>query len=390
MNRLLVTVSLFAFGCTIFSRTVDPIVPQIAASFDVLPTTAALLVSAYALPYAVVQPVLGALADIFGKARMMVICLVISILATFASAAAVTFGQLVVARVLAGMVSGGVFPSAVAIVGDHFPMSQRQVAIGRVVAAGMLGNLLGASVAGLAGDLWDWRGAFIITGMIAAATLLPVRGFLRDTRDEPRAPLRIATMLANYRAVVANPLAKICFGAVFFNSFFIFGLLPYIATILEAQGETSATIAGVIIAAFGIGAIVYSVTVRQVLVLTGGDRWPMAGGGLVVAVCLMLIPLQPPWPVQAVNFLIMGVAFFMLHGSIQVYVTELAPTARASAMALHSSSFFFGMALGPLFYGYGFGHLGVSWTFAIAAAGIMAVGIWSAATLRHTERPSQT
>jgi predicted MFS family arabinose efflux permease len=198
MSRLLLpTISLIAFGCTIFSRTVDPIVPQIAAGFDVLPSTAALLVTAYALPYAAVQPVLGALADVFGKARLMVVCLVITVAATFVSAAALTFGQLIAARILAGAVSGGVFPAAVAIVGDRFPMAQRQVAIGRVVAAGMLGNLLGASIAGLAGDLWNWRGAFIITGLIALATLIPAPALLRETRDEPRAPPKLSTMLAN-------------------------------------------------------------------------------------------------------------------------------------------------------------------------------------------------
>jgi len=383
MNRLLVTVSLIAFGCTIFSRTVDPIVPQIAASFDVLPTTAALLVSAYALPYAAVQPLLGALADAFGKARLMVWCLAITVLATFASAIALTFPQLIVARVLAGALSGGVFPAAVAIVGDRFPMAQRQVAIGRVVAAGMLGNLLGASIAGLAGDLWSWRGAFIITGIIGAITLLPARQFLRETRDVPSASPTLSTMLANYRAVIANPLAKVCFGAVFLDSLLVFGLFPYTTAILEAQGESSATIAGVIIAAFGLGAIVYSAAVRRLLLLTS-DRGLMVGGGIVTAVCLALIPLHPPWPLQAVNFLIMGVAFFMLHGSIQVYVTELAPAARASAMALHSSSFFLGMAAGPLFYGFGFAHLGMAWTFAVAAVGIAAVGVWAAAALRDS------
>jgi predicted MFS family arabinose efflux permease len=383
-----VTISMIAFGCTLFSRTVDPIVPQIATAFDVLPTTAALLVSAYALPYAVVQPVLGALADVFGKARLMVVCLLIAVMATFASAAVATFAQLVAARVLAGAVSGGVFPAAVAIVGDRFPMAQRQVAIGRVVAAGMLGNLLGATVAGLVGDLWSWRGAFIITGVVAVLTLLPVRQLLHETRDEPRAPPRLSTMLANYRAVIGNPLAKICFGAVFLDSLLIFGLFPYTTTILEAQGETSATIAGVIIAAFGIGAIVYSAVVRRLLMLTS-DRGLMVVGGAVMAACLALIPFHPPWPVQAVNFLIMGVAFFMLHGSIQVYVTELAPAARASAMALHSTSFFLGMAAGPLFYGFGFPHLGMAWTFAIAAVGIAAVGLWAATALRasRTARP---
>jgi predicted MFS family arabinose efflux permease len=371
------------FGCTIFSRTVDPIVPQIAVGLDVLPTTAALLASAYALPYAIVQPILGALADVFGKARLMVVCLAIAAVATFASATAFTFAQLVIARVLVGSVSGGVFPAAVAIVGDRFPMAQRQVAIARVVAAGMLGNLLGASIAGLAADLWSWRGAFIITGAIALMALMPAPVLLHQTRDEPRAPPTLAAMLANYRAVLGNPLAKICFGSVFLDSLFVFGLFPYMTTILQTQGETRATIAGVIIAAFGIGAIVYSAAVRHLLMLTSAPGL-MFGGGVIVALCLLLVPFHPPWPILAINFLIMGVAFFMLHGSIQVYVTELAPTARGSAMALHSSSFFLGMATGPLFFGFGFTHLGMPVTFVLAAIGMVGVGVGAALGLRQS------
>jgi predicted MFS family arabinose efflux permease len=74
----------------------------------------------------------------------------------------------------------------------------------------------------------------------------------------------------------------------------------------------------------------------------------------------------------------------MLHGSIQIYVTELAPAARASAMAMHSSSFFFGQAVGPIAYGLGFAHLGSGLTFAVSAVVIAIVGVWAAAGLKHT------
>jgi predicted MFS family arabinose efflux permease len=382
MSRALLTISLIAFGCTLFTRSVDPVIPQIASSLDVLPTTAALLSTAFALPYAVVQPILGAVADVFGKARLMLLCLAIGVVACFLSAFAFSFPQLVAARMLAGAVSGGVFPAAVAIVGDLVPIAQRQVAISRVVAAGMLGNLLSATIAGVVGDLWDWRGAFIITGLIAAITLAPSRQLLQMHEPERATGPAVTLAMRNFRAIFANPLAKVCFGAVFLDALVIFGLFPYTATILEQQGETSATIAGVIIAGFGVGAIVYSVIVQRLLVLFDA-RALMLVGGVVMAACLMVVPLGPAWPFQIVNFLIMGVAFFLLHGGIQVFVTELAPAARGSAMALHSSSFFFGQAAGPIFYGLGFAHLGMLATFVIAAIVIAGVGAWSAATLRH-------
>ena len=382
MQRLLFSISLVVFGCTLFTRSTDPIIPKIADGFGIAASTAALLSTAYALPYAIVQPILGAAADTLGKSRLMIVCLMISVLAALASAAALTFPMLMATRVFAGAVSGGVFPVGVAIVGDLFPIAQRQVAISRVVAAGMLGNLLGASVSGAVGDLWGWRGAFLVTGLISAATLVPSRSFQRHPELVQKDKPQLSSIRSHYRAIFTNPLAKVCFGVVFFDAMVIFGLFPYIATLLEAQGETSATVAGVIIAGFGVGAIVYSAIVHQLLRLVS-DRWLMAIGGFVMAACLNVIPLQPAWPLETINFLIMGVAFFLLHGGVQVYVTELAPMARGSAMALHSSSFFFGQAMGPIVYGLGFAHLGETRTFAVSAVVIVAASLWAALALRH-------
>ena len=62
------------------------------------------------------------------------------------------------------------------------------------------------------------------------------------------------------------------------------------------------------------------------------------------------------WPVEFVNFVLLGFGFYMLHAVIQIYASELAPTARGSAMALHSFFFFFGQAIGPIVYGAGLCH----------------------------------
>ena len=77
MNRLLNVVGLVTFATSLFTRAVDPVIPQIAESLWVEAATAALLSTAFALPYAVLQPVLGPIADVFGKARVMTICLLL-------------------------------------------------------------------------------------------------------------------------------------------------------------------------------------------------------------------------------------------------------------------------------------------------------------------------
>ncbi len=77
MTRTLNLIAFVVFASALFIRSTDPVIPQIADGLSVEPATAALLSTAFTLPYALVQPVLGALADMFSKARLMLLCLVV-------------------------------------------------------------------------------------------------------------------------------------------------------------------------------------------------------------------------------------------------------------------------------------------------------------------------
>ena len=84
-TRMLTTLWLTVFATSLFFRAVDPIIPQIAADLNEPIGSVALLATAFALPYALMQPILGALADVMGKTRMMFACLVLVTVATFAA-----------------------------------------------------------------------------------------------------------------------------------------------------------------------------------------------------------------------------------------------------------------------------------------------------------------
>src|SRR5882672_9199633 len=126
MTRTLNLLAFVVFASALFTRSTDPVTPQIADGFAVEPATAALLTTAFTLPYALVQPLLGALADMFSKARLMLICLAGVTVATLACGLAPSFHVLAVGRVIAGLSSGGVVPIAFALVGDKIPIAERQ------------------------------------------------------------------------------------------------------------------------------------------------------------------------------------------------------------------------------------------------------------------------
>jgi len=381
MGRVLNLMAFVVFATSLFMRSVDPVIPQIASGLNVAPTTAALLSTGFTLPYALIQPVLGALADMFSKTRLISICMLILGLTTIACGFATNFETLMTLRVLAGITAGGVFPIALAVAGDRVPVAQRQVAIGKLLFAAMSGNLLGALGAGVIGDLIGWRGVFFATGAIdLIALMLAIPGF-RGMNETP-GRFDLSSFIPNYRAVFSNPLAKYCFGAVFLEAIFLFGVFPYMAVLLRSEGVTSASIAGVVIAGFGVGGLIYTIMVSRLL-NTFGERRLMAAGGMLMAFGLVVIALRMPWPVEFANFVLLGFSFYFLHGCLQVYVTELAPGARASATAGHSFFFFIGQALGPVVYGLGLSSgIGIIPVLLLGAVVLTATG-WICALRLH-------
>ena len=77
----------------------------------------------------------------------------------------------------------------------------------------------------------------------------------------------------------------------------------------------------------------------------------------------------------------MGWGFYCLHGSLQVFSSDLAPEARASALSLHAFCFFMGQAVGPIIYGFALSHAGKLPTLILSATAILVLGLIAARLL---------
>src|SRR4051794_12785914 len=139
---LIARLSLIGFVTALASRATDPIIPPIAHDIQVDPNSVALLTTAFALPFALSQPVLGPMGDMIGKVRVMIACLAVTIAAMLVCGLATNFSTIFAARIIAGAAAGGIFPVGMAVIGDLVPVKERQIAIGRWLAAVITGNLL--------------------------------------------------------------------------------------------------------------------------------------------------------------------------------------------------------------------------------------------------------
>lgn len=374
VRPLLDNIAFAAFAASLSTRALDPVLPIVADEFAIKIATAASIAASYMLSFGAVQPLIGPMADLVGKARLMVGCLALLAVTNILSAFANSFFLLLAARILAGVASGGVVPVALSFASDLVAPEQRQIAIGRIMAGVMIGTFLGASITGLIGDLQGWRGALAvlgILGLLASATVavgLGSKAFMQP----PKANL--SAVKRSYRMIFANPNARVCYSAVFVEGCCIFGLFPFIASFMFDRGQTSSSTAGVVIAGFALGGLIYTATISRVLPRLGARGAMITGAGLA-GFPLMATALGSAWKLQFAILLLMGWGFSLLHGCLQVFASDLSVDTRAVAMSFHVFFYSMGQTIGPIIYGCGLDHLGKMPTLFVAGGIMAALGL---------------
>ncbi|GHE52202.1 MFS transporter [Camelimonas fluminis] len=383
LARLQVWLAVSCFTASLFVRAVDPLVPVIARDLNVPAGQVALLGSAFAFPFGLMQLVWGPVGDRFGRSGVIRICMVIISLGGVASALWPAWDWQFAMRVVCGVASAGIFPATIALIGDRVALEQRQAVLARMLGATISGGLAGAIGAGFLVEWLSWRGVFLLYGVVCAITTVAVMRVLPRGARSATAPAH--GVLHGFREVLRNRRAWVCFSAVFCEGVFIFGLMPFVAVLLAARGENSPAIAGLVIAAFPLGGIIYSASAGRLMDLLGSQGL-MGMGGVAAAAALLATAAGLPWQGDFAAFMVLGFGFYSLHNSLQVQATELAPAFRGSAVALHGSSFMTGQAVGPIWWGAALHLAGPALALGFGAGVIAIVGLLCGYLLKITDK----
>ncbi len=338
------------------ARVIDPLLPVIADRFGTSIAAAGLTVSAYTLPYGLFQLVYGPLGDRVGKLRVMAVAILCFALGTAACAAAGTLPVLVILRFATGVAAAALIPLTLAHIGDTVPYAGRQAALGQYLSALAMGQILGASLGASVADFLSWRVIFLVYGLAALVMGLI---FSRSVRRQPRVvsmaraarqPLTLSSLTSPYRAVVRERAAKVVLATVLLEGLCFFGGFVYVGAALRDRFNLAYAAIGVILACFGLGGLVYSRLVGRLLPRFG-ERGLVRLGGSVVTVAYVAVAVSPDWRLLPPLVFLAGIGFYMFHSTLQTKATELAPTARGTAVALFAFCLFLGQSTGAVLFG---------------------------------------
>jgi MFS transporter, DHA1 family, inner membrane transport protein len=378
---LILVLCFAAFAGSISYRSFDPVITMVAGDFGISVRQAALLISAYGLPYAAMQPVLGPVGDAYSKARLIKICLAVTTVSTAIASVAPNYATLMVSRVIAGIVAGGIFPVGLALIGDRTMLAERQVAASRFLVASIFGQMFGATVSGVIAAYLGWRAVFAVVTAISVVVCAIVVRYLDGKSDTTRR-ITLAGAVEGYRAVLANRSSHVVLAAVFGEGMFFFCVFPFVGAMLIERGAGGPIAAGVALAGFAVGGVIYGSVVRFMISALG--QWNMMRAGGVMAGLSYLAIAVPMGPIGVAScFMVAGFGFYMLHNTLQTQATELAPRARGSTFALFSAAMFLGQGIGPVFAGMISKILGFNELFLLVGTLVAVLGIVAAQLLKR-------
>jgi MFS family permease len=140
------------------------VIPQLKAEFGIDDAAIGALLSVFVLVNGLVTVPAGYLADRWHRTRTIGHTVVAWSAITMLTAAAQTFGQLLLGRAVLGFGQGITEPSANALISDYYPTSQRATAFSLQQIMGIIGFGVGIALGGAIGSTWGWHWAFVVVG----------------------------------------------------------------------------------------------------------------------------------------------------------------------------------------------------------------------------------
>jgi predicted MFS family arabinose efflux permease len=368
---------LAGFASMASMRLCDPMLVVLGQEFQVTTGEASRVVSAFAVAYGVLQLFYGLLGDRFGKLRVIALavlaCAVFSAITSMSS----DLTLLVVMRAFMGAAAAGIIPLSMAWIGDQVAYDRRQETLAKLMGYTVSGMMVGLWFGGFAAEHLGWRMAFgVVSALFAVAAFM----LWRKLRSMPQA--QTAQEVSSFAAYFSNTFHMLRVARVrqvltvtAIEGALVFGAMAFIPTHLHQQFDMSVVFAGSVMMLYGVGGLVYSQLARRWLGWLGGERGLVRTGASSIVLGLLVLAWAHAPVLGMLGCLATGFGFYMLHNTLQVQATQMAPASRGTAVTLFACLLFFGQSSGVLAMAFSVDRGWLPYALSASAAGVAVLGL---------------
>lgn len=334
-----------------------PVMPKMMAVMRLTLFQVGLVITMFSIPAGIVIPLAGALSDRIGRRVIMGPSLILYGLGGLAAGFSAwlfphPYPWILGSRILQGVGAGGTYQLAMAVAGDMFQSRKRASAVGTLEAANGLGKVV-SPIAGSVLALAIWFLPFFAYGILS----FPIAALVWFIIQEPASKKSQGGVARYWKGITStfahkggSILTTFLGGAVVL--FVLFGVLSYLADILEKGFRYGEITRGMLIAIPVLASAITSYvsgTVLQKKIASWARRIVVFGLGLIAA-ALVLEPLfitrNVFWALTILIF--QGIGTGSVLPSINTMVISATNSQeRGVVTSLYGSVRFFGVAMGP-------------------------------------------
>lgn len=309
-----------------------PVLPFIRDEFGLDYTRAALVISAFSIPYGFAQLPAGWLADRFGARRLILLGISGVSLAGLAVGLSTHYVALLVALAVMGALGGGYHPSAPPLIAAVTEPSRRGRALGVHMIGGSASYFLAPLAAAALAGVWGWRMTFIalaIPSIVYGVVFYAVMGRMeREAASRPAMPARAALAgdaRVDWGRTVAFLVLTSVSAAVVLS---VLSFMPLYLVDVFSYAEHNAALSIAVYYSTGLWAAVAGGYLSDRV----GSVKVVVGFALLTAPVLAALSFVGSGAVVFALLFVLGAAMYVRAPAAEAYLVERIPASRRSSV----------------------------------------------------------
>lgn len=343
LDRALAAVMLAGICTFLNVYCTQPLLPYLSEVFRASEIEVSLTVSATIFAVALVAPFIGLVAERRGRKKVIVPSLFLLTIPTLLAATASNLHTLILWRFAQGLFVPGIIAVMLAYINEEWAGRGIGQAMAYYVTGTVIGGFLGRFLSGVIATHWNWRGTFIVLGVLNLIGAILVRAWLPLAKNFVRVE-HISHAFSDARRHLANPrlLANFANGGTFL--FALVGCFTYTNFYLaDAPFRLNSAQLGSIFFVYLLGVIITPLSGRFL------DRYGFRRTSVLYTAMMiggLLLTLIPRLMADIAGLAVFSSGVFIAQAAATVQTGTIAGRARSSAAGLYVTFYYLGGSLG--------------------------------------------
>jgi len=342
MDKRIYFLMIISFIIGLVELIISGILDLIAEDLHVSIGQVGLLITVFAIIFAVASPILLVMTAKVERKRLTLICLYIFLVGCIVTVLAPTFSILFIGRIILAFSGALLIILCLVMAPSMVAQQYKGRAIG-IVSMGVSASLvLGVPIGLIIGNNFGWRAPFVLITVLTALSIIGVHVLMGRVQPKPQIPLsqQLAT-LKNHKITLGLTTTFLYMtGHTIMYAYF----KPY----LEITTDFNAFWISIIYFIFGFAAVSGG-GLGGVLADTLGSRKTMVISLAVFSTVFYIFPFTTDFvPLFLIILIVWGILSWAISPAMQSYLIEIAPESSEIQQSLNNSALHLGVAVGSV------------------------------------------